>query len=631
MRSIPLRSTIVLGIGLLFLGCGSKPTFEVSRSEKRPVIEQRLDPAVRVLDLEILPNHRMLAVASSSTDSWTSLSLDAGKTWKRVQPMGDVNDVRGRALARTEKGVHLLTNLAVFRSQDGGETWQTAHTVEKGMSYDLFGSTDSVWLGQRGGSLANVDSGKKLDSPGIVTSFLELPSKTLIVGSFGKGVFRSTDQGSTWAAPAQGIPTPEVSALIALPKGDVLAGTFGGGVIRSTDEGATWASSSQGLDDLEVQSLVSVGDGRVFAGAQRGLFRSDDEGRSWKRLNAPLGNDNVGTLAAGAEGTVFAGTWGNGLYRSEDRGASWTLVDVRAAPASITAISERPDGPVFVGLLTGEVFKLTPEDGAWVSYAKMGDSAVQRILVSPDNKLFGSTMTQLFRYDESRGAWVSFPFARPGKPIRGLAVDASGRVLAETSDMSHEDQLVFATEDFGQSWKPLDGECLAGAMPPVLTADPTGTTLLQGCSCVSHDGGLSWNRVQVPSGSICLVAAGRKHIVLAGSNNSSSAGLYTLASGTVRARADIEGEPKCLAALPDGTIVMTIRSDVMALAPGKSTLEKRSGDRPGCRQLIGRDDGSLMMLDGAGVHRSTDGRVWTRIDRVQQDASRGEPGKEGTR
>src|SRR5512140_3141624 len=57
-----------------------------------------------------------------------------------------------------------------------------------------------------------------------------------------------------------------------------VAGTDGAGVFRSSDEGLTWATVNSGLADLVVKSLAVSGT-NLFAGTSTGgVFRSDDNG-----------------------------------------------------------------------------------------------------------------------------------------------------------------------------------------------------------------------------------------------------------------------------------------------------------------------------------------------------------------
>ena len=628
MNANLLRRMALVSIGLA-IGCGSSKNKWTDHYDRRPLVERQLDSPIEVLDIEVLSDDQVLAVASSG-ESWAALSQDGGNTWKRVAPMGDVKEIRYRAIASSKGGVFLLTSAGVFRTEDTGNTWVNAFSDAKGMAYDLFGTKESAWVGRRGGAVTAIDTGKKLNDAGVVTSLLELPSKTLLAASFGKGVFRSTDQGSTWKPSVQGLATTNVSTLLLLPKGDVLAATFGGGVARSSDEGVTWTASNQGLDDLEVQALVTVGEGRVFAGAQRGLFQSDDEGHTWKRLAGSLGKDNVNALAANSKGYVFAGTWGNGLYRSKDRGGLWAYVDVRAMPPTVSTLTARPEGPLYVGLQNGDVFKLTPESGRWVSAGKMDNSAVRYLAVDPEGKVFGATRSKLFRFDETKSSWEQFPFVSSGMQIRGLVVGGAGRILVET----YEDRVaLYVTENLGESWTPVKADCLRVEPSGALIAGPLGTTVAKGCSCVSENGGRDWKAVNMPGRCAslldvncgCRLTAGRDLTIGATVTGRSSASLYAVANGALRKRADLEGQPKCVAVLPDGAIAMTIESDVMVIPPHGSKPEKRS-ERPGCRALVARQNGHLVMLDGSGIHRSVDGgRNWIRIDELKSDA---EPGSD---
>src|SRR3981081_1202351 len=53
----------------------------------------------------------------------------------------------------------------------------------------------------------------------------------------------------------------------------LLAATSSKGVFRSMDNGLTWAPSNSGMDKMEVFSLISDGV-YVYAGTRNGVFRS---------------------------------------------------------------------------------------------------------------------------------------------------------------------------------------------------------------------------------------------------------------------------------------------------------------------------------------------------------------------
>ncbi len=189
-----------------------------------------------------------------------------------------------------------------------------------------------------------------------------------------RGIYRSTDGGSTWKR-AAGFPnvdcTCDTTALVAHPTrpGVVYAGgplgiykTLDGGqswvhltdlngeqnhvdylvmdpanpdtlyassftrLYRSGDGGATWqAYSLPGNPVLAFPSIPGVAfdaaPGTVYQIAG-GLFRSTDNGLTWSKLDTPF--DRADGLAADplAAGFVYVEA-ANGIYRSTDRGATW--------------------------------------------------------------------------------------------------------------------------------------------------------------------------------------------------------------------------------------------------------------------------------------------------------------------
>jgi photosystem II stability/assembly factor-like uncharacterized protein len=152
----------------------------------------------------------------------------------------------------------------------------------------------------------------------------------------GRGLWRSEDEGQTWARALDDPARPSVGPLAVLPGGTVLAGSprtgrrHPGSLYRSVDGGRTFAAVS-GLDDVRA---LAVGAGAVLAGTGRAVHRSTDGGASWSAL--PGIDAEVRSLALDAEGRLLVAT-ADGLFR----------VDVRVTSA------ERAAGPGGLALRIG--------------------------------------------------------------------------------------------------------------------------------------------------------------------------------------------------------------------------------------------------------------------------------------
>jgi len=145
------------------------------------------------------------------------------------------------------------------------------------------------------------------------------------------GLFRSEDQGRTWAKvalPAQHH-APDVMAITAhTTEPDVLyVGTHEAGVLKTTDGGKMWAAVNAGLGGLDVHGLAMDPKSPTKLHALvrdkgDGVYRTTDGGQKWVRVDdGPAGETKVlasVNIPTGMGGIfLYAGT-AEGLQRSPD-------------------------------------------------------------------------------------------------------------------------------------------------------------------------------------------------------------------------------------------------------------------------------------------------------------------------
>ena len=106
-------------------------------------------------------------------------------------------------------------------------------------------------------------------------------------GSFGHGLFRSHDRGTTWSKSGQGVTDPFILSLATGKDGAVYAGTFRGGVFRSRDQGKTWQVVNNGLKRQEIKALLTVGEA-LYAGTADGAYRFHPTEDRWSVVTTGL-------------------------------------------------------------------------------------------------------------------------------------------------------------------------------------------------------------------------------------------------------------------------------------------------------------------------------------------------------
>jgi photosystem II stability/assembly factor-like uncharacterized protein len=184
------------------------------------------------------------------------------------------------------------TGFGVFRSSDGGLTWQEAN--------------DSHTAAQNINALA-VDP---------------VDARVVYAATVGKGVFKSADGGGTWQPSNTGLHMLDIRVVAIDPKNPqvVYIGAEGGGIYRSTDGGLTWVSSSVGMDPQATVRALAIDPTNskvLYAGDYRtGAYRSEDGGRTWSRMSVGLRTRAVTSLSISADGkSLYAGTNGEGVFR----------------------------------------------------------------------------------------------------------------------------------------------------------------------------------------------------------------------------------------------------------------------------------------------------------------------------
>ena len=96
------------------------------------------------------------------------------------------------------------------------------------------------------------------------------------------------------------------------------AGTYGSGVFKSTNGGESGSPVNTGLSNTNVRSLVidPLTPTTLYAGTGGGVFKSTNSGESWSAFNPGLPDTRIGALAIDplTPTSLYAGTDGNGVF-----------------------------------------------------------------------------------------------------------------------------------------------------------------------------------------------------------------------------------------------------------------------------------------------------------------------------
>lgn len=224
-------------------------------------------------------------------------SVDAGRTWQHIG-LEKAGLIGALEIHPTDHNVVFVAAIGqpfqpnpergVFRTRDGGRTWQKVLFLS-----DTTGFADLELLPS---------------NPNVIYAAAwraERKPWTIISGGRENGIYKSVDGGDTWVKLTNGLPTDLVGKIdLAVSAADsrvlyalVEAPGDQGGLYRSDDQGASFKKVSDNKDLLHRPfyfcniTADPTNPDIVYAQALR-LYKSTDGGRTWKTIPTPHGDDH---------------------------------------------------------------------------------------------------------------------------------------------------------------------------------------------------------------------------------------------------------------------------------------------------------------------------------------------------
>ncbi len=301
------------------------------------------------------------------------------------------------------------TDIGMGRSTDSGKAWiwwdKDSWAPWRNTCYEI--AFDPEIPGKIWGAFSNVH---------------DIPNDNIISERHGHnqpgGVCISRDFGASWKHEAQGIPPKAVTSVVLDPRSPrnartLYAGVFMEGVYKSTDDGKTWALKKNGLGhpkNMRVYRVTLQRDGTLFAiiCAKRpasgkplasegvGLYRSRDGARIWEKVNSSrlflypkdftVHPENSDIILVGTCDASWQDKSG-GLYRTDDGGKTWKRIGRQGRQTFGGYFHPKHSGWIYMTLTEGAPgagLWLTKDNGAtWGPFKDLPFSNIQRVIFDP--------------------------------------------------------------------------------------------------------------------------------------------------------------------------------------------------------------------------------------------------------
>ncbi|MDP4115750.1 MAG: T9SS type A sorting domain-containing protein [Bacteroidota bacterium] len=319
--------------------------------------------AISVLDsLIILGTSNGLFRSTNLGETWTALNLHYEVT----------------AVTLCDTGIIAGTNNnGIFLSTDNGASWVQATTCS-GVNC-FYSSGDNIYAGTKAGILLSSNHGLGWnyigEEPGNVSSIIADGSEIYAANEDGFGIYKTTNNGTTWSQANDGLFLTQIRTLDAL--GNYLyAATYGNGIIASSNNGLNWIKVNNGIPSRFTLSLGVKGN-NLFTGTwaytddPAGIFLSTDHGAEWVNISNGINQGAMISCFAFKENKIFAGTyetdghreWGY-IYLSTNDGESWSNVFNNVFPDCIQTLFIN-NNHIYAGTFWGYALRSRVDSISW--------------------------------------------------------------------------------------------------------------------------------------------------------------------------------------------------------------------------------------------------------------------------
>ena len=297
-------------------------------------------------------------------------SINGGAKWFKINNGLTSTEVQSLAVNPIyTQSIYAGTRFCgLFLSKNGGLSWEETELKNETMKiYFDPKNSNTVFVLTSLGMYKSVDGGRKWDwcmvdpkneiRP-MSLAIDPISTKTIYIGSYGDGVFKSTNGGSSWTKINAGLTNTYINSIVIDPKNPqiIYAGTDKG-LFKSTNGGLSW--SKTGLADALICSLYfdPINSQTIYA-ASESLFKSTNGGLDWIKLNSDFGFICALVINPMNNQIIYAVSYGS-VFKSADGGSNWVQINKGLTNAIVTSLAIDPKNPqiVYAGAYNG-VFKL---------------------------------------------------------------------------------------------------------------------------------------------------------------------------------------------------------------------------------------------------------------------------------
>jgi uncharacterized repeat protein (TIGR02543 family) len=348
-------------------------------------------------------------------------------------------------------------------------------------------------------------------------------SNVIFATAENRGIFKTEDAGLNWTNIIEDPDWPFGETDYRIFKIHQSSGNYymcpGGRIYMSSDSGFNWETIYE-RDDWDISTLTvdPTSTNIIYVGTWQGeMFKTTDGGTNWSACGPGLPSEEIRiiTVDANTPSIVYAGTRHSGIFKSSDSGANWSSTNNNIDFQQIQDIEVDTNTPSNIYVLAwsstyGDGLFKSIDDGA--NWTKKRDvniswSPGNCIAINPNstNIIYVVTYQSVLKSIDGGDNWDEYSVSSAW--TLSIVIDPSD---SQTLYAGTGGEGVLKSEDGGQTWTSRKNGIRAlkfvGDSPHGIEIDESNSDYIYAGSINggyrSTDGGLNWEKMDHPQGSI---------------------------------------------------------------------------------------------------------------------------------
>ncbi len=376
-------------------------------------------------------------------------------------PHDYVIQVKSSPIYAQDKTVFIIVRNNLFRSIDGGDNWQR---IVQGLDYKYSLSSLSI-------------------SPDYARD------KTVIVSSYGDGIYKSEDGGNSWFRVNNQLANLDINQVAFSPHNPqtILAVGTKQGLYLSSDGGNNWQEVLNENNQITAIAYALNDSNYIMAGNQQGnIYISRNGGTNWYQISSQT--NNLGAITSllispdfATDNTVYIGTENQGVIKAEINNNSIQTISHNLSNKYIRDMTITPksnqDYSVYVVTENDAVYQSSDRGKSWQKYSQGITKTSQADQLKyphfydldisstflEDKTMFLGGFNGLFKSEDGGNSWQEIHTLSP-RIILDLGVSPNYSNDSTLAVVTYLDEAYISTNK-GETWQALN----QGLEPPLFT------------------------------------------------------------------------------------------------------------------------------------------------------------------